>query len=306
MNQRGHNAGVPSPGVPWGNLDMQRQMSWRDGDIVISVPVKSGTTWMMNIVHQLRSGGDQDFASIYAEVPWIEFVPTPESRPEDLIAGFDRMSADRRRAFKTHSPAGVVPYFAPGSGPDVQYVVLVRNPDEAIAALPPFTASHSDAWLNLWHIPREAFGSPDVATLVAHGADTLVAGLFRFVEAWWPLRHEPNVLLLHFADLKHDHEASVRRVSDFLGIPVSDAQWPAILEYTSFAWMKAHEDKFERKVGDIALVNPGGMIRKGKVGASDEDGVTATISKAIADIGHNTLSDQRAFDWCYRGGVVPT
>ena len=28
---------------------------WREGDIVVSVPGKSGTTWTMNIVHQLRT-----------------------------------------------------------------------------------------------------------------------------------------------------------------------------------------------------------------------------------------------------------
>jgi hypothetical protein len=304
MDEQTNHARAGSPGVPWGNLDMQRQMSWRDGDIVISVPVKSGTTWMMNIVHQLRCGGDPDFVDIYAEVPWIEFVPSPDSRPEELIAGFDAMSHDRRRAFKTHSPAGVVPYFAPGTGPDVEYIVVVRNPDEAIAALPPFTASHSDAWLDLWHIRRDAFGSRDIATLVEQGADTLVAGLFRFVAAWWPLRHEPNVLLVHFADLKREQEASVRRVADFLGIEVDDAQWPEILEYTSFAWMKAHEDKFERKVGDIPLVNRGGMIRKGQLGTSGDDGVTETISKSIADIGRRVLADESAFEWCYAGGSL--
>ena len=29
-----------------------------------------------------------------------------------------------------------------------------------------------------------------------------------FVNAWWPLRREPNVLMLHFSDMKRDHEGS--------------------------------------------------------------------------------------------------
>jgi len=49
----------------------------RDGDVVISVPVKSGTLWTMNIVHQLRSGGDRDFDDVYRDVPWLEIVPAP-------------------------------------------------------------------------------------------------------------------------------------------------------------------------------------------------------------------------------------
>jgi hypothetical protein len=27
---------------------------------------------------------------------------------------------------------------------------------------------------------------------------------FDYVRDWWPLRHAPNVLLLHYADLKKD------------------------------------------------------------------------------------------------------
>ena len=36
---------------PWINESMQQLIEWRDGDIIVSVPVKSGTTWTMNIVH---------------------------------------------------------------------------------------------------------------------------------------------------------------------------------------------------------------------------------------------------------------
>ena len=52
-------------GVPWINTTIQQRIEWRDGDIVVSVPVKSGTTWTMNIVHQLRSGGDPDLFDVY-------------------------------------------------------------------------------------------------------------------------------------------------------------------------------------------------------------------------------------------------
>ena len=59
-------------------------------------------------------------------------------------------------------------------------------------------------------------------------------------------------------------------------------------------------------VGDIRVINPGGMIRKGKLGASAEDGVTEAISKTIADIGRQVLPDDRAFEWCYYGEPIPT
>ena len=82
----------PSKGgpPPWFQPEMLRLVEWRDGDIVISVPVKSGTTWAMNIVYQLLTGGDPDFEDIYAEVPWIELLQRPGQPPEEML---DRIAA---------------------------------------------------------------------------------------------------------------------------------------------------------------------------------------------------------------------
>lgn len=44
----------------------------RPSDIIIATSPKCGTTWMQQIIHQLRTGGDTDFANIALEVPWIE------------------------------------------------------------------------------------------------------------------------------------------------------------------------------------------------------------------------------------------
>jgi aryl sulfotransferase len=130
--------------------------------------------------------------------------------------------------------------------------------------------------------------------------------IFGFVAAWWPLRNEPNVMLMHYSDLKREPDASIRAIADFLGFDVPDATWTTILEYTSFAWMKTHEDKFElRTIADIPILDPGAMIRKGQIGASADDGITAQISTSIAEIGHTILTDPQAFEWCYHGPTTP-
>jgi aryl sulfotransferase len=299
--------GLPEGPPPWINDTIQQQIEWRDGDIVVSVPPKSGTTWTMNIVHQLRSGGDSQFTDVYLEVPWLEFVPRPGCAIADLVTTFDAMPRDRRRAFKSHAAPPTLPYRAPGAGPDVRYVIIVRNPDEALASFRPFIDAHSDAWFDLWEVPKQAIVGPDFDTFFAGiGSHALAPMIFGFVAGWWPLRHQPNVLMLHYADLTRGHEDSVRRIADFLDFDVPEAQWPAILEYTSFPWMKAHEDKFElRRVADIPILDSGAMIRKGKVGASAEDGVTPQMSEALAEIGRTILTDPVAFEWCYHGGLVP-
>jgi hypothetical protein len=295
-------------GPAWIDPEIQSRVSWRDGDIVVSVPLKSGTTWTMNIVHQLRSGGDPDLEDVYVELPWLELLPAPGVSQEQRLAKLAAMPRNRRRAFKTHSPPGLLPYQKPGGGrKDVRYVVVARNPDEAIASIHPFAHAHTHAWFDLWKLPREAFCKPDFATFYDEvGRDMFPPTLFGFVAAWWPLRHAKNVLLLHFSDMKADHEGSVRKIARFLGFRPTAKQWPKILEYTSFAWMKAHEDKFElRKAATIPVLDSGAMVRRGVVGGAKDDGVTPEISVDIARLGREILKDPAAFEWFYRGGTLP-
>jgi hypothetical protein len=311
MRAAGPESDVAPPDGPrgpgWIDPEIQSRVHWRDGDIVVSVPVKSGTTWTMNIVHQLRSGGDPDLQDVYVEVPWLELVPAPGVTREQRLAKFAAMPRGRRRAFKTHSPPGLLPYQKPGGGrKDVRYVVVARSPDEALASMHPFAHAHTHAWFDLWKLPREAFCKPSFASFYDEVArDLFPPSLFGFVAAWWPLRHAKNVLLLHFSDMKADHEGSVRKIARFLGFRPTAKQWPRILEYTSFAWMKAHESKFElRTVGAVPILDSGAMVRKGKVGAANDDGVTSAISADVARIGREILKDDAALEWFYRGGAL--
>ena len=300
-----HTTDPNTPGVPWVNPDIQQKVKWRHGDIVVSVPMKSGTTWSMNIVHQLRAGGDPVFNDVYQEVPWLELLPGPTVTPADIVQTIDSMPRDRRRAFKTHAAPGILPYQAPGSG--VQYIVVMRNPDEVLASMYPFIRAHRADWFSFWGMDKATFLPPDFkACYDAIGKTMLPPALFGFLAAWWPLRRESNVLLLHFADMKRDHEGSVRRIAEFLGFTPTAGQWPAILEYTSFPWMKRHEDKFElRFAAHKPILESGAMVRKGKIGAAEEDGVTPDMSSELRTIGREFLKDEKALAWLYSGGPLP-
>ena len=50
----------------------------------------------------------------------------------------------------------------------------------------------------------------------------------------------PNLAFVHFAALKADLPGEIRRIARFLGIPIDEARWGAILEHCSFEWMKKH------------------------------------------------------------------
>ena len=300
MNAPEH-AGHP----PFIDPSMQAHVAWRDDDIVISVPAKSGTTWTMNMVHQLLTGGDADFADIYAEVPWIELVTRPGMPRAEMLERVAAMPQGRPRAFKTHGEPPVLPYLAADASPRVRYVVVMRNPEEALVSMKPFMEQHSDELLEAWQIPRQAFVHADFASFFAATGTGLNRQLFGFLAAWWPLRHARNVLFIHFNDMTRDHAGSVRRIADFLGIQHNDAAWARILEYTSFPWMKRHDVKFDGASNEIPILKPGAMVRKGKAGSAHEDGMTPAIAAQVRAVGESICTDAQAVKWFYEGGPLP-
>lgn len=296
-------------GTSWIQPEIQQKIRWRDGDIVISVPPKSGTTWTMNIVHQLLTGGDSDFRDIYEVVPWIEFLSHPEQSHEEVLSRLDAMATTRPRAFKTHSAPPIMPFFESGSGQSVKYIVVFRNPEEAVVSFWPFFQKHSDEWFDLWGVPKEAMARPDFESFYYEIVDeggVHANAFFGFLKAWWPLRHEKNVLFMHFADMKRDREGSIRKIAQFLDIEPTAEQWPKILEYTSFDWMKRHENKFEAAtVGKVPILKTGAMIRKGEAGSAKADGMTDEIARHLRNLGNQVCPDTAALNWFYEGGDRP-
>ena len=299
---------APTAGPPWIQPQIQQGIKWRDGDVVISVPAKSGTTWTMNIAHQLLTGGTADFRDIYQEVPWIEFLSHPGQPHQDVLDRVEAMPSSRRRVFKTHAAPPQLPFLKSGEDKDVKYIVVFRNPEEALVSFRPFLEQHSDEWFDLWQMPRAAMCRPDFPSFYSEVIDShgMQGMFFGFLASWWPLRDQRNVLFLHFSDMKREHEASVRKIAEFLGVSPTADQWPVILEYTSFPWMKQHEDKFEAStVSKVPILKSGAMIRKGEVGKADSDGMTAEISRHLRATGSRICSDATAVNWFYDGGALP-
>jgi hypothetical protein len=292
---------------PWLKPGIQKGVEARNGDVWIAVPAKSGTNWTMNIVHQLLTGGDTSFDSIYSVVPWPEFVERPGQEAQEVLDRIAAMPAGRRRAFKTHAGPPDLPFHKVGSGKDVKYIVVSRNPEEAIVSFKVFLDQHTDAFYDLWKVPRAAMTRADFATWfreVAIGKE-MVGMFFGPIAAWWPLRHEKNVLFLHFADMKRDLPGATRKIADFLGIEPSDAEWAKINEHVSFDWMKRHEGKFDTLANTpVRVLEHGGMMRKGKLGAAREDGMTDEIARELRAVGSKILRDEAALAWLYGGGAI--
>jgi len=319
-----HPAGRRRPRkmVQWFQPALQKKVEYRPGDTIIAVPAKSGTTWTMNIFHQLRTGGDPDFKDIYAEVPWPEFKERPDQLDEELSERFAGMCKNTPRAFKTHSQPGDGPGDFATYREDMKYVVVMRNPEEALVSFKPFIEQHSAELWELWGCTemREAFikpsfeafyrelvfpGFPGMPPEAVPPGGLLTMLFFGFVNGWWPLRHKPNVLMLHFSEMKRDHEGSVRKIAKHLGFEPTAEQWPKVLEYTSFKWMKEHESKFEiHTLLPFPLLQPGAMVRKGEAGSAQADGMTPEIAAEIEEWAAKMVPDAAARKWLFHGGEL--
>jgi hypothetical protein len=58
------------------------------------------------------------------------------------------------------------------------------------------------------------------------------------VAGWWSVRRLPNVLLVHYANLKSNLGGEIRRIADFLEIEIDAATFSAVVEHSTFDYMR--------------------------------------------------------------------
>jgi hypothetical protein len=193
----------------------------RATDVIISPFGKSGTTWLQQAFHCLRTCGDMDFDDISRVVPWIETAG---------LLGID-LNADQRaepRGYKSHLTYPALP-----RGP--HYVVSVRDPRDAVASMHRFMegwflepgAVSADLFASWW-IDRD-LGNNYWAHLLS----------------WWEQRDNPDVLLMTYEHMSDDPVLAIRRLARFCGLPLDDAVLSLTLERSSLAFMVAHKDRFD-------------------------------------------------------------
>ena len=225
----------------------------RPTDVLITTAPKAGTTWMQQILHQLRSGGDPDFKEIDHVVPWLERQRT-DSDWQHVLSRFEQIP--NPRLFKTHCTWEQTP------GKDTARLILtVRDPRDCCVSFYHHRMDMTDAAIQHANMDRPSSFDQHVEEWLHFGA------WFRNVASWWPHRDRDNVLMLRYQDLRHDLAGGMKEIIDFLGWTVSEQQLARALEYSSFVWMKANADRFIGSMEDGSpFFRPGGFIRKGKTG----------------------------------------
>mmetsp|Transcript_59959 Transcript_59959/g.137468 ORF Transcript_59959/g.137468 Transcript_59959/m.137468 type:complete len:349 (-) Transcript_59959:513-1559(-) len=188
-------------------------------DVFVVTYPKCGTTWMMQIVHALRTRADMNYGEITEVVPW-------DILAHDCGQALDGEQVALPRAFKSHEAWADV---SKGG----RYIYVARNPLDAFVSFHKFLPAYIG--LGASDISYEAF-----AKAIFAGA-SLSGQIWSHYAGWWEQRHHPNVLWIFFEDMKDDLRGTIARVAEFLQIAADSALLDKVAEVSSFAFMSSEQ-----------------------------------------------------------------
>lgn len=237
---------------------------FRDDDIVISTYAKSGTTWTQQIVGQLLFNGAEGIP-VNELSPWLDLRVPPAEIKLPLVE-----AQTHRRFVKTHLPVDALVY-----SPKAKYIYIGRDGRDVLWSLYNHHLNANDAFYEAMNETPGLVGEKldRVTTDVRTYFNTWLErdgypfwSYWENVSSWWAIRHLPNILFVHFENMKRDMPGEIRRIASFLDIEIDEARWPTILEHCSFDYMKAHADNSAPLGGALWEGGASTFINKGTNG----------------------------------------
>mgnify|MGYP000986055302 CR=1 FL=1 len=264
---------------------------FRADDIVIATWAKSGTTWAQQIVGQLLYDGAED-VPIMTLCPWIEQRGVPLDKVLAQLA-----QQTHRRFLKTHLPVESLVM-----SDAARYVFIGRDGRDALWSWYNHHSGYTDIIYDLFNNAPGLVGPP-----LERPGDDIVAyfhawldgdgfpawPFFSNIQSWWDIRAQPNVMLLHFNDMKADLAGSMRRIATFLDIAVDTERWPAMVDHCTFDYMQARAETIMPNLSKGMLGGGKRFIYKGTNGRWRDILSAADIAKYEA-IAAQSLSPECA------------
>lgn len=247
-------------------------------DVVITPYGKSGTTWLQQIVHGLRTRGDMEFDDISRVVPWLE-------TSYDLGIDLHAPQKGYPRAFKSHLNW----YDVPKGG---RYIVSIRNPKDVLVSGYRFM----EGW----------FFEPGSISLEEHARDGFLApekrGYWKHLRSWWEQLGREELLLLSYEAMRGNLAATVHSVADFIGIALDDELLEIVIEQSSLPFMLQHKDKFDDKlirerserVAQLPSGSDSAKVRVGEIGQHRYE-LTPALSEELEQIWREEIETTLGF-----------
>lgn len=207
----------------------------RKTDIVIASCYKSGTTLTQQIVNLLINGHD-NFDSIQELSPWIDSVKIPPH--------FEQIeNLPDPRFFKSHLPFEALPYYS-----DWKYIYLVRDGRDVGLSLHNHLQQIKARILETSNLPLNIdFGSDNFSEFWNRWVETGEPRwpFWEHINSWWQIRHLPNILLVHYANLINDKPREIQRIAKFLNFSLDLSQLNLVLSRSELKYMKENWKKFQ-------------------------------------------------------------
>ena len=197
---------------------------FRDDDIIIASTIKSGTTWLQQIIAQLIFKGEFNKKMNNVSV-WLDTLR--DFNEKEIIELLEKQ--EHRRFLKTHSPAPIV---LNNRNKNTKYIFITRDfrdvvwsfynhfmnskyiinkkkdlTDEALLRM-----RNSSNPLEFWNITME-----NLDFFKTCNSYKILWSYFHTIRTWIEHKNNENILILHFNDLKSDLKNNINKIAKFLG-----------------------------------------------------------------------------------------
>lgn len=276
------------------------RFAFRPDDVIVASYAKSGTTWTQQIVGQVLFGGDPEIR-IADMSPWLDLRLPGEAETVALLE-----AQRHRRVIKTHLPLDAFVF-----RPEIKHIYVARDGRDIAWSM----HSHVRAFVPEFYTMLNSVPGRVGPPLEPVDEDILVFfrrwlandgepfwSLWENIRTWWEARHLPNVMLLHYADMKRDLPGTVARIAAFLEVELDAETMERAVLHSSFDWMKANADKVAPLGGTIFEGGGRTFINKGRNGRwQDQLPVAdnaAYEARALAELGAECAR------WLAEGGAI--
>jgi hypothetical protein len=293
--------------------DRWSRFEHRPGDIVISTPPKSGTTWTQMLCALMVFDSTELPAKLDALSPWLDMLIRTD---DEVFAIYDGQT--HRRFIKTHTPLDGLPM-----RDDVTYVVVGRDPRDVLVSwehhvdntavevlmhdlaaggafdedapsedAEPAVTDEPDATLRLLAFIDAPFAPEHLVSL---------ASVLHHLQTGWERRHQPNVGLFHFADYQRDLVGEMERLAALCGFAHGRDRLAELAPAAGIDAMRARADDL---APDVAKSNhwkaPADFFRSGASGQWTDRATPETLDRYAQRV--DELIPPPLAHWAHEGG----